>query len=397
MKPEPGGLRDSNAVHDTVVGERSIASVNAPSSLQTRISHILAMGLMSTLGLALLGWYYAHTWTHQAQARKVAENTSRNQAAGEMPLPSLKIDPPSPVAAQILGPPPALPATSAETSAGSAAGNPQGLPTKSPWQLALERRLAGPVSTGPAVSMTPAVGTTPAVGPASSAPTGPLASGEEPGSAAPADTPLSASLKPSVTPAARARVLPAQRLLLPKGAFIDCTLETAIDSTLPGMTTCVTATDTFGVDGSTVLIERGSKLVGETRGEVHQGQARLFVLWTEARTPTGVIVPLASPGTDELGRSGLPGEVSRHFFQRFGAAILISVIDGAVQGAVASQSRGGAVIYNPSASQDVMTEVLKSTVHIPPTIRKAQGDRIQVLVARDLDFRSVYELKAAAR
>ena len=408
MKPEPGGLGDSNAVHDTVVGERSIASVNAPSSLQTRISHLLAMGLMSTLGLALLGWYYAHTWTHQAQARKVAENTSRNQAAGEMALPSLKIDPPSPVAAQILGPPPALPATSAEASAtpgqtatlGPAAGNPQGFPTKSPWQLALERRLAGPVSTGPAVSMTPAVGTTPAIGPVSGAPTAdakPSPSGEEPGSAAPADTPLSTSLRPSVAPAARARVLPAERLLLPKGAFIDCTLETAIDSTLPGMTTCVTATDTFGVDGSTVLIERGSKLVGETRGEVHQGQARLFVLWTEARTPTGVIVPLASPGTDELGRSGLPGEVSRHFFQRFGAALLISVIDGAVQGAVASQSRGGAVIYNPSASQDVMTEVLKSTVSIPPTIRKAQGDRIQVLVARDLDFRSVYELKAAAR
>jgi type IV secretion system protein VirB10 len=190
-------------------------------------------------------------------------------------------------------------------------------------------------------------------------------------------------------------VLPAQRLLLPKGAFIDCTLETAIDSTLPGMTTCITATDTFGVDGSTVLMERGSKLVGETRGEAHQGQARIFVLWTEARTPTGVIVPLASPGTDELGRSGLPGEVNRHFFQRFGAAILISVIDGAVQGEIASRSNG-AVIVNPSTSQDVMTEVLKDTINIPPTITKAQGDRIQVFVARDLDFRGVYELKARA-
>ena len=138
------------------------------------------------------------------------------------------------------------------------------------------------------------------------------------------------------------------------------------------MTTCVTATDTFGVDGSTVLIERGSKLVGETRGEVHQGAARVFVLWTEARTPTGVIVPLASPGTDELGRSGLPGEVNRHFFERFGAAILISVIDGAVQSAVSSRG-GGTVIVNPSTSQDVMTEVLKE--HDQHPAHRHQGAR----------------------
>ena len=68
------------------------------------------------------------------------------------------------------------------------------------------------------------------------------------------------------------------------------------------MTTCVMATDTFGVDGQVVLMERGTKLVGETRGQVQQGSARIFVLWDEARTPAGVIVPLASPGAGELGR-----------------------------------------------------------------------------------------------
>jgi type IV secretion system protein VirB10 len=203
-------------------------------------------------------------------------------------------------------------------------------------------------------------------------------------------------LKPSLTPAARAEVLPTQRLLLPKGAFLDCTLETAIDSTLPGMTTCITATDTFSADGSTVLLERGTKLVGETRGEVTQGAARVFVLWTEARTPTGVVIPLASPGTDELGRAGLAGSINRHFFQRFGAAILISVINGAIQAAVTERNSGGTVIYNPSSSQDVMTEVLKDTLNTPPTVTKPQGDRIQVLVARDLDFRTVYELKPTA-
>jgi type IV secretion system protein VirB10 len=140
-----------------------------------------------------------------------------------------------------------------------------------------------------------------------------------------------------------------------------------------------------------VLLERGTKLVGETQSEVQQGSSRVFVLWTEARTPTGVIVPLASPGTDALGRSGLPGEVNRHFWDRFGAAILISVIDIALESSLRSGS-GGTVIYGPSPAVDIMTDVLKGTINIPPTVVKNQGDRIQVLVARDLDFRSVYEL-----
>jgi type IV secretion system protein VirB10 len=204
-------------------------------------------------------------------------------------------------------------------------------------------------------------------------------------------------LRPTVTASARARVLPTRRFLLAKGAFIDCTLETAIDSTLPGMTTCITATDTFSSDGTVVLLERGTKLIGETRGQVQQGVARVFVLWTEARTPTGIVVPLDSPGTDELGRSGLAGEVNRHFWDRFGAAILISTLDGAVQAAVQSASRsGGPVIYNPSSSESVVTDVLKSSVNIPPTITKSNGDRIQVFVARDLDFRSVYELRSVS-
>ena len=42
-----------------------------------------------------------------------------------------------------------------------------------------------------------------------------------------------------------------------------------------------------------------------------------------------------------------------------------------------------------------MTEVLRDTVNISPTVTKAQGDRIQVLVARDVDFRAVYALRIA--
>ncbi len=407
----------------TVVGERGIASVNRVRSIQSRVSNVLAIGLMSVLGLGLLTWYYAQTMARQSRAAEDAQAASTSKAQGEMPLPALgRVDPPVLTATangpravsdeesshieEVLGPAPDLPTeqSTANHNLAGTYGAPAGYgaaPQKTPAQRAFERRLAGPVLAGPSIS---AAG---AGFPPSAAPVGEsvglsplLGEGGEPPSGLETDPPgesaLAGFLRPGVTPAVQARVLPTQRMLLPKGAFIDCTLETAIDSSLPGLTTCITATDTFGADGKVVLLERGTKLVGETRGEVLQGSARVFVLWTEARTPTGIVVPLASPGTDELGRSGLPGKVNRHFFERFGAAILISVIDGAIQAAVQSENSGGTVIYDPSSSQDIMTEVLKSTINIPPTVVKQNGDRIQILVARDLDFRPVYELRPVA-
>ena len=200
-------------------------------------------------------------------------------------------------------------------------------------------------------------------------------------------------MTPSVAAATRAQVLATRRFIIPKGNFLDCTLETAINSELPGMTTCVTAFDIFGADGKVVLLERGSKLVGETRGQVAQGMSRLFILWTEARTPTGVVVQLDSPGTDELGRAGVTGTVNNHFWARFGAALLGH---GHRRGA---PGRCG-------ASGD-----LRLHRHLKPAGRSAsdrwhparhdrhsaditvnQGARIQVIVARDVDFRPVYEL-----
>jgi len=407
-----------------VRGERAEAVVNAAATVQSKVSGALAAGLMTVLGVGALSWYYAHALTQQTRARAAAHSTALSRAQGEMPLPPLgRIDPPgipgSPARADAAAPlatasMPALPLEQARGGAGPLGGGAvvplaTQLPsptsrTKTSAELARERRLAGAVfsresnsAAGQPVASEPAV----AAAAAASLSTAVALPGERSETQRPEtrrEDALAARLRPTVTTATEAQLLPTTRLLLPKGAFIDCTLETAIDSTLPGMTTCVIAADTFSADGKVVLFERGTKLVGETHGQVQQGQARVFVLWTEARTPTGVVVALDSPGSDELGRAGLPGEVERHFWQRFGAAMLLSVLNGAVQAGVQSAAtrNGGAVIYAPSASQDVLAEVLRGTLQIAPTVVKRNGDRIQVLVARDLDFRSVYELRTPA-
>jgi len=411
----PGSDSPAQA-QEGVRGERTTAIVHAARSAHSRVSSLLAAGLMIALGLAALSWYYAHALTRTTRTRQAAQSAAASRAQSEMTLPSLgRIDPPTVIAPQPAAPeaersPPPLPVAATDAAPvperpGSMALPPVGATATarpvvpSPAELALARRLAGGVLSR---------GSDPPE-PHGSAPSAPAAvlpgtggSAADSGGAGArlgdrAESGLGALLRAEVIPAVPAALLPTQRFLLPQGSFIDCTLETAIDSTLPGMTTCVTASDTFGADGKVVLLERGTKLVGETRGQVQQGQARVFVLWTQARTPTGVIVPLASPGTDELGRAGLPGEVQRHFWERFGAAMLITLIDGAVQAGVQASARnGGTIIYAPTGSQDILTEVLKDTAAIPPTVIKHNGDRIQVLVARDLDFRPVYELRTAS-
>jgi type IV secretion system protein VirB10 len=215
----------------------------------------------------------------------------------------------------------------------------------------------------------------------------------------PADAPrtgggLGDVLKPTRVKSAEAGMVASRRWLLPKGSFLDCTLETAIDSTFAALTTCVLATDVYGADGRVVLMERGTKLVGETHADVRAGQARVAVLWNEARTPSGVVIDLVSPGTDALGRAGVPGTVDRHTGERFGAAVLLSVLDAAVGDLAARQQGSGAIVYNAQSAHDVATEALRNTIAIPPTINVAPGARIMVTVVRDIDFQAVYRLTA---
>jgi type IV secretion system protein VirB10 len=411
-----GAGSDENPPPDSesgeIPGERGIPSVNRVRSVQSRVTSVLAVTLMGSLAAALMIWYYSGAIHRSARAQALAEAATKRRAQGETTLPSLgPIQPPrterpapEPISDPLLEPPPPIPVSAPEIPMATAnpyaqGPYPPGAPQKTPEQLDLDRRLEGPVlSASPNDRASPQSSAADGEGAGlSDAPAGgPLSSTEGISKNALGGETLSSLLKPTATPAVRARVLPTQRFLLPKGAFIDCTLETAVNSSLPGMTTCVTATDTFGADGNIVLLERGTKLVGETRGEVSQGSPRLFVLWTEARTPTGVVVPLSSPGTDELGRSGLSGTIDRHWWLRFGTAILITVIDGAIQGVTESHNSGGTIVLNPAASGDVATEALRGTLNIPPTIEKAQGDRIEILVARDVDFRSVYALDARA-
>ena len=177
---------------------------------------------------------------------------------------------------------------------------------------------------------------------------------------------------------------------VPQGAIIAAVLETAINSDLPGSVRAVVSRDVRSFDGSRVLVPRGSKLIGQYKSAAAVGQTRAFVIWTRIITPTGISIDVGSPATDRLGRGGLEGDVDRHFFQRFGSSILLSVISA---GTSALANGGGndttLVIGSTSQANQVASIALQKQIDIPDTIKVAQGVPVQVSVARDLDFSAV--------
>jgi len=196
----------------------------------------------------------------------------------------------------------------------------------------------------------------------------------------------------------KAGMLGNRNFILAKGSFIDCALQTRLDSTVPGMTACVITRNIYSDNGKVLLIERGSTVTGEYKANMRQGMARIFVLWNRIKTPNGVVIPLDSPGTDQLGGGGVPGYIDNHFWQRFGGALMLSLVDDVARGLTSNTGSGVNSQFNfnstGDATQNMAAEALKYTINIPPTLYKNQGEQVGIYVARDLDFSSVYDVAA---
>lgn len=369
----------------TVDGERSPASINQGVGISKKLTFLFFF-TCAVLLMLFLGWrYFSNVAEQRRLASEEATRIDETQKV-EQALPALNV--PRPPAAP--PPPPVVVSTATspkELSKGPIASQyaPPPPPTEkrelTPEELALQRKMSSPVAIPIETSLAHSIPKD------SDAPRKTTS-----------DDALGVELVGTATPQASAKKLGDRNFLITKGTFVEGVLETAMSSDVPGMVKALVTSDVYSSNGRVVLLERGTRLVGEYRGQLRNGQSRVFVLWTRAETPQGIIVNLDSGSADELGRSGMDGHIDSHWGTRLGAALLLSTWSDAMQMLVDSQRNTSGdnnyITYDNSArtARNMASEALGRYIDIPPTLYKNQGDPIRIFVARDLDFSKVYKL-----
>lgn len=208
---------------------------------------------------------------------------------------------------------------------------------------------------------------------------------------------LNDMLAGGVYPPGSTKILLNRNLLLIHGTQIPCALQTRVITDQPSILICQITKDIFSSDGSTLLIEQGSKAFGEQKKAIITGQNMAFVNWSEIETPHGVRIRIDSLGTDSLGASGIDVWVDEKWGKRFGGAIILSFIQDALATAssAADNRDSDTVVYeNSERNSGRMAEIaLENSINIQPTGYANQGQLINILVARDIDFSDIYSLK----
>ena len=201
---------------------------------------------------------------------------------------------------------------------------------------------------------------------------------------------LSSQLEVAQVTRVNASRMPNRNFTIEAGTQIPCVLQTALDSTLSGLVSCIVPYDVRSATGKVVLLEKGTRVLGEYKGGIQQGEARVFVVWNRAVTPVGVAINLGSPAADGVGRSGVPGDVNSFFWKRFGGALLLSLVSDASS---AASNRVYGVNQTMQAPNSAANTALENDMRIKPVLRAPQGSNLMIVAAKDLDFSNVYSLR----
>lgn len=214
----------------------------------------------------------------------------------------------------------------------------------------------------------------------------------------PGSQPAAAQATPANSDTTSARFIRNPDMLLVRGTYIRCVLETRIVTDIPGFTSCIVTEPVYSINGRQLLLPKGSKILG--RYDYEPTGPRVAVVWDRITTPNGIDVSMSSPGVDNLGGAGHEARYTAHWGSRIASALLVSLVSDAFKYAAAKNgpqsstvTTGGVAVQSPyeSTTAHTMERLANQALanRRPPTAIINQGTVVNVYVAKDVDFSSV--------
>ncbi|QHP57767.1 TrbI/VirB10 family protein [Pectobacterium carotovorum] len=194
-------------------------------------------------------------------------------------------------------------------------------------------------------------------------------------------------------------------LYLPVDRYIPCSMMRRFVSDVGGRISCLIGEDVYSANNYVKLLPAGTVARGFYRtGALQHGRSRMFVIWTELRTPEpgSLQIPLIDTEvTGPLGEAGISGWIDTHFWERFGNALMLSTVQdvaAAASNSAPGKDRNTDYTENTRAAASEMAKTtLENSINIPPTMYLNQGDVIGIMTGTDIDFSSVYQLRLKKR
>lgn len=192
------------------------------------------------------------------------------------------------------------------------------------------------------------------------------------------------------------KVHQASKFTIFEGSEIPVLTTRAISSDLPGQATALVRENVYdGIEGKTVLIPKGSKVVGAYNTDISVGQKTIQAAYNRIIFPNGQSIVIGGmPAAGVSGQAGLRDRVDTHFWEIFGSSFLIAGVSAIVD----NSNRGNTIIVGGSSTGDAVTgaagSVLSSTartilqrnVNILPTIEIRPGLPFNITVTKDISI-----------
>lgn len=188
--------------------------------------------------------------------------------------------------------------------------------------------------------------------------------------------------------------------ILTRDQVIPAVLKSSVSSRIPGPVLATVERDVWSSDtGRLVLVPKGTSVIGHQVAATKRGDARLAVVWTELIRPDGSRIVVNGDSADAMGRVGLVGEVDDRFWERYGGALLISLLGTGqdvlllelAKGQSTTTSNNSTVVVAGQQSTSnfgaIARSMVNETLNLPPVITVSQGTRFSIFLSADIVFR----------